>query len=267
MSDALEMSVLAPEQQEPLTAVVILPQWALVYGAGVLLLNVALLFLSRSKSVMDPLMEAAMKVAPGAQAQALAVATLAALLTVGAYALMLLPVLALRSEAKYSYVRLSAALGLRRFRLGQTVGLSVLMLVGMFAVTAAYVSVMGLLGVSIEGNTADLVSGFRTGPVEIAIAFLLVGIVAPLVEEVTFRGIVFPSLREAWGTTPALLASGAMFGVLHLQLTIALPLALIGMALALIFLRTRSLWSAIIAHCLYNTVSLALAFVLAPLTS
>ena len=58
-------------------------------------------------------------------------------------------------------------------------------------------------------------------------------------EEVTFRGIVFPSLKSAWGTVPAVLLSGGILGVVHLQPTIAVPLALIGVVLALVFLRTR----------------------------
>jgi len=59
-----------------------------------------------------------------------------------------------------------------------------------------------------------------------------------------------------------MLVSGAIFGIVHLQPTIATPLAVLGMVLAVVFLRTRSLWTAIVAHCAYNTVSLALAFVL-----
>lgn len=253
----------AAPPEEPLTAVVLAPGWALAYGVGVLLFNIVLHIGSRSKAIMDPLLQVAKQVMPGPGVSGLAVATLAALLTVGAYALMLLPALALASKARYDYVRFRDAIGMRRFRVGQTLGLSALVTVGSFVVIAAYVSLMGLIGVSIQGNTADLVTGFRAGPVEIAMAFVLVGIVAPVVEEVTFRGIVFPSLRAAWGTTPALLASGVLFGVVHLQLPLALPLALIGIALAMVFLRTRSLWSSIIAHCMYNTVSLALAFLIA----
>jgi membrane protease YdiL (CAAX protease family) len=141
--------------------------------------------------------------------------------------------------------------------------LALAVVVGGFLATAIYASVAASFGISVQGNTTQLVSGFGAGPLEMTLVFVLVGVVAPFVEEITFRGIVFPSLRQAWGTVPALLVSGAVFGVVHLQPTITVPLALVGIALAVVFLRTRSLWSAIIAHCAYNSVALALAFAVA----
>jgi membrane protease YdiL (CAAX protease family) len=246
----------------PLTDAVVAPGWALAYLAGVLLLNVALQVASNSKAVLDPLVEVAGTLAPAGAAHALAVATLTALIATGSYALMLLPAIAMFATARRRGVSFAAAVGLRRFEVRRTLRLTVALVLGAFAMTAAYAVVASALGVAIQGNATDLATGFRTGPVEIVIAFVLVGIVAPFAEELTFRGIVFPSLKASWGTAPALLVSGAAFGVVHLQPTIALPLALIGMALAAVFLRTRSLWSAIIAHCVYNTVTLALAFLL-----
>jgi membrane protease YdiL (CAAX protease family) len=254
-----------PEELEPpLTAAVIAPVWALVYGAGVLLLNVVLQVGSRSEAVLAPLRALLSDVAAGGSARALAVAVLSAAIAVGSYALMLVPALAVAVAAHRHGVRFAEAVGLRRFGVGRTLWLAASVVVGGFAATAVYVSVAAAFGIAVQGNTAGLVSAFGAGPLELAIVFVLAGIVAPFVEEITFRGIVFPSLRAAWGTTPALLVSGVIFGVVHLQPTIALPLALIGIALALVFMRTRSLWSAIIAHCAYNTVSLALAFMLAP---
>jgi membrane protease YdiL (CAAX protease family) len=264
MSD-IEQLVTGPtgEGERPLTGAVVAPAWALAYGAGVLLLNVLLHFASRSDAVLAPLRALLSSVAAGTSARLLAVAALSAAVTVASYALMLVPAIAVAVTAHRRGVRFSEAVGLRSFSVGRTVWLAILVVVGGFAVTAVYVSIAASFGVAVQGNTGDLVSGFGAGPLEIVMVFLLVGLVAPFVEEVTFRGIVFPSLRQAWGTAPALLVSGAIFGVVHLQLTIAVPLALIGIGLAAVFLRTRSLWSAIIAHCAYNSVSLALAFLVA----
>jgi len=247
----------------PLTAAVIAPGWALAYGAAVLALNLALQFGARSEAVLAPLRSLVLGVAGSDEAaRALATAALSAVIMVASYGLMLLPVIALAVTARRCGVSLASALGLRPTGLGRTLGLSVLVVVGGSVVTAAYVSLASALGVTVQGNAADLVAGFGGSRVEIALAFVLAGVVAPFVEEVTFRGIVFPSLRAAWGTWPAIIVSGAIFGTVHLQLTIAVPLALLGMALAAVFLRTRSLWTAIAAHCVYNPASLALAFAL-----
>ncbi len=262
MSDAPQGDERVEPKVPPLTGAVIAPGWALAYVTGVLLLNVALQAASRSDVVLRPLLEAARTLAPAGAAHTLAIATLTALVAMGSYALMLVPAIAMVVTARRRGVSFSAAVGLRRFEVGRTLKLTAAVVVGAFAMTAVYAVVANAVGVAVQGNAADLALGFRTGPGEIIIVFVLVGVVAPFVEELTFRGIVFPSLNASWGMVPALLVSGAAFGVVHLQPTIALPLALIGMALAAVFLRTRSLWSAIIAHCAYNTVSLALAFLL-----
>lgn len=245
----------------PLTAAVIAPGWALAYGAAVLALNVTLQLGARSEAVLAPLRVLVSGAAGSSSAsRALAAAVLSALITIASYALMLVPAAALAVTARRRGVGLAAALGLHPTGVGRTLRLSALIVVGGFATVAMYASVARMVGVTVEGNTAGLVASYGMGWAEMALAFVLVGIVAPFVEEVTFRGIVFPSLRAAWGTAPAMLVSGAIFGVVHLQLTIAIPLALLGMALAAVFLRTRSLWTAIAAHCAYNTVSLAIAF-------
>jgi len=247
----------------PLTATVIAPGWALAYGAGVLLFNVALQAGARSEAVLGPLRALVLSASVGGSPKALAVALLSGVVSIGSYALMLLPALATAVTARRRGVRFAEAVGLRAFPVGRTAALSALIVIGGLVGTGVYSVIAGALGVTVRGNTAELVSGFGSGPAEIAIAFVLVGIVAPFVEEITFRGIVFPSLKAAWGTAPALLVSGGIFGVVHLQPTIAVPLALIGIALAAVFMRTRSLWSAIAAHCAFNTVSLVLAFLLA----
>jgi membrane protease YdiL (CAAX protease family) len=245
-----------------LTATVIAPGWALVYGAGVLLFNVALQAGARSEALLVPLRALVSSASVAGSPKALAVALLSGAVSMGSYALMLLPALAMAVTARRRGVRFAEAVGLRGFRAGQTARLSALIVVGGLVGTGVYSVIAGALGAAVRGNTAELVAGFGSGPAEIAIVFVLVGIVAPFVEEITFRGIVFPSLKAAWGTAPALLVSGGIFGVVHLQPTIAVPLALIGMALAAVFMRTRSLWSAIVAHCAFNTVSLVLAFLL-----
>jgi membrane protease YdiL (CAAX protease family) len=260
MSDLPQTGEPVDPSGHPLTGAVIAPGWALAYVVGLLLLNLGLQAASRSSVVLGPLIETARTLAPAGAAHTLAVATLTALIAIGSYALMLVPAIALAVTARRKGVSLATAVGLRRFKIGRTLKLALVLVVGAFAMTAVYAVIAGAMGVAIQGNAADLAAGFKTGPGEIVIAFVLVGIVAPFVEELTFRGIVFPSLKASWGTMPALLVSGAAFGIVHLQPTITVPLALIGMALAVVFLRTRSLWTAIIAHCAYNTVSLALAF-------
>ena len=83
---------------------------------------------------------------------------------------------------------------------------------------------------------------------------------APLAEEVLFRGalheICAAKWRGAWGS----LATGVLFGVLHLADPIAVPpLILMGVALGELRRRSGSLWPCVLAHAGNNVLAVALA--------
>ncbi len=88
--------------------------------------------------------------------------------------------------------------------------------------------------------------------------FVLVAVVmAPLFEEIVFRGFLFRGFANSWGWVWGALASAAIFGAAHLQLDIFLPLAALGFALAWAYHRTGSLWTCITMHALFNLIAVA----------
>ncbi len=92
----------------------------------------------------------------------------------------------------------------------------------------------------------------------ISAAFLIV-MLAPLAEEVFFRGLFFGGLRARLSFPAAALISGAFFGSIHLvggNWAVAVQLAVLGVGLAYLYERTGSLWAPISLH----TVNNALAF-------
>lgn len=102
----------------------------------------------------------------------------------------------------------------------------------------------------------DLVGKTR-GPFSLALLFLTVAVVAPCFEELMFRGFLLPFLSQKWkslrgGTLMALLATGLLFGLIHLQ-PVAIPtLATLGIVLGLAVLRTGNLLTSILVHGLWN---------------
>ena len=57
-------------------------------------------------------------------------------------------------------------------------------------------------------------------------------IVAPVVEEITFRALLFRGLRQRWPLPPAAFLSGFVFAAFHLSATTLVPLTLTGIAIA-----------------------------------
>lgn len=89
--------------------------------------------------------------------------------------------------------------------------------------------------------------------------FVIVAAVAPITEELLFRGLGY-SLLERFGRWPAILAVGISFGLYH-GLVEALPeLALFGCMLAWLRSETRSVYPGMIVHATFNTIGLLSMF-------
>ncbi|MHB1468621.1 MAG: CPBP family intramembrane glutamic endopeptidase [Solirubrobacteraceae bacterium] len=95
-------------------------------------------------------------------------------------------------------------------------------------------------------------------------AALLIGsaaltcVVAPICEEILFRGLIFTSLRNWKGPWPAALITGLVFGAVHgtsAPEQDLLPLAFLGFALCVLYRVTGSLYPCIAAHALNNVIA------------
>jgi hypothetical protein len=91
-------------------------------------------------------------------------------------------------------------------------------------------------------------------------AVALIGVLAPISEELFFRGMVFSGLRLRYSLWPAAIISGIIFGLPHVLTgpLAAIPLSGLGVALAWLYERTGSLWPCIFAHMVNNGLALAL---------
>jgi len=85
-------------------------------------------------------------------------------------------------------------------------------------------------------------------------------LVAPLAEEMLFRGVLFAAMRARFGFWAAALASSLVFGVVHLAPAQLLPLAALGMVLAWMYERTGSLWPSVVAHTVQNAYVMAMMY-------
>ena len=86
--------------------------------------------------------------------------------------------------------------------------------------------------------------------------FVVVALVAPVVEELTYRGLGFAAVRDAFGAIAAVGVTAAAFGLAH-GLVVALPvLTIFGLILGWLRLRTESLYPPIILHAFFNGIAL-----------
>ena len=93
----------------------------------------------------------------------------------------------------------------------------------------------------------------------IVATIFLVGIIGPMAEEIFFRGFVLPGLMKKFGIIWALVISSAVFGLFHIDLGAIVPTFALGLALGWVYIKTGSIWPAMFAHGMHNTVAVLIA--------
>jgi membrane protease YdiL (CAAX protease family) len=144
--------------------------------------------------------------------------------------------------------------------LGGVILLHVLLFLPLGAVNAIWVLFLqDGLGVPIEQQ--DLLKLFKEKVLArdmryiAALAFGAV-VVAPVVEEIVFRGLLFGWLREKWGPGAAALISSLVFSVIHFSYLALGGIFVLALVLCAVRARTRSLYPCMLLHALFNGQSL-----------
>jgi membrane protease YdiL (CAAX protease family) len=87
-------------------------------------------------------------------------------------------------------------------------------------------------------------------------------VVAPLAEEIVFRGFFFQGLRQTYGSKKAILVSSLVFAAMHLQLEALIPTFILGCALAYVFDKANSIWPGALLHLLVNLLGIGIVLLM-----
>ena len=106
----------------------------------------------------------------------------------------------------------------------------------------------------------DLVSIFENnGHIGIHIALIFMAVViAPISEELLFRGLIYRFLKGRWGARNALIISSLLFACLHFNILSFLPLFLLGLLLCRAYEKSGSIYVSIGFHALFNANNILL---------
>lgn len=113
------------------------------------------------------------------------------------------------------------------------------------------------LGIEMDENTQQIITSMMKEPW----GYVAVGILAPLAEEVVFRGAILRTLlgimskKNHW---VAIMISAAIFGVVHANLAQFINALLMGLLLGWMYYRTKSLVPGILLHWVNNTMAYVL---------
>jgi membrane protease YdiL (CAAX protease family) len=105
------------------------------------------------------------------------------------------------------------------------------------------------------------------GGVEWVLMVVVVVVVAPLCEEVYFRGFIQPKLIQRWGAPMGLLVSSVLFSLIHVDPFGFLARVALGMLFGWLAYASASLWVSMAAHASYNLLVCILFFYVSDSTS
>lgn len=131
-----------------------------------------------------------------------------------------------------------------------------------FVIVAVTVTVANELFGPFEAPTQGLLQTTTEGGLATVLSVLVAVGMAPVVEEVIYRGVLFQAIRDRAGLGWAVGMSSLVFALVHFEITqipFRVALLLLGMWFALAFHRSRSLVVAVVGHAVFNGITVALA--------
>jgi len=91
------------------------------------------------------------------------------------------------------------------------------------------------------------------------IVFITVGIMAPIIEEIIFRGLVLNELKKVVPACPAIILQAIIFGIYHMNPLQGVYTSLLGIVLGIAAEKTGSIWTPILIHISFNSISTLLS--------
>ena len=129
-------------------------------------------------------------------------------------------------------------------------GLQIVSIKLMEACGLKYVEQLALVALRSSGTPAQYIA--------MGIVALLL---APIGEELLFRGILYPAFKHHGYARLAFWGTAALFGAIHLSLAIFLPLTVLALLLNWLYEKTDNLLAPIAAHVTFNAINFTLFFV------
>lgn len=158
-------------------------------------------------------------------------------------------------------IRWSEAFGFTTKRIARTLGLAALATAFILPITMALgeVSRLTLEGMGQQAPLQEPVRALQsTETLQQQIYFAIVMVfIAPVVEEMMFRGILYPSIKQLGFPKFALWFTSIFFAFLHANAVAFIPLLFMAVILTFLYETTENLIAPIVTHTLFNATNFA----------
>lgn len=108
-----------------------------------------------------------------------------------------------------------------------------------------------------EANTqGDFQAAAKEGIGQLALILFTGAVLGPIGEELVFRGVVATALHR-WGAWVSVVGSSFLFALVHGPSVIFFDALLVGLLMGAVFVRSRSIWTPILIHIVYNGLQIS----------
>jgi membrane protease YdiL (CAAX protease family) len=128
---------------------------------------------------------------------------------------------------------------------------------------------LGVLGLSvgvsqlgIEPEGVKQAMEIAREPAMLLASFVVMALLAPLVEETVFRGLLYGWVAARWGTIAAWIVSSVLFAAAHYEPAHVILVFPLGLWFGWLRRRTDSLWPSVVAHMVNNGFAVLAAVLL-----
>jgi membrane protease YdiL (CAAX protease family) len=107
-------------------------------------------------------------------------------------------------------------------------------------------------------DSQEIIQVFRdsTHPGQRVSIILLAVVIAPITEELVFRGYLYTVIKRFFGSLPSLVFTGVLFGLVHVNVPALVPLFVLACAFTIAYEVTGSLFVPMAMHALFNALNL-----------
>lgn len=155
-----------------------------------------------------------------------------------------------------------ATLGIDRLPSWSDIGLAPLGFIAYGLLVAALLYIATTYFPAFPATQAQEV-GFQSlsGRVEMLLAFATLVIIAPIAEEVLFRGYLYGKLRKYSSILLSILITSVLFGAVHMQWNVGIDTFALSVVMCCLREITGSIWAGVLLHMIKNGIAFYLLFV------
>ncbi|HET7625324.1 MAG TPA: CPBP family intramembrane glutamic endopeptidase [Verrucomicrobiae bacterium] len=111
-----------------------------------------------------------------------------------------------------------------------------------------------------EQTAVQVIRAAQSWPNRLVLGIAAV-LIAPAAEEILFRGLLYPTIKQAGYPRLAIWITALLFGAIHMNLATFIPLTVLALLLIWIYEKTGNLLASITAHAVFNLINFLMLFV------